>query len=544
MTGRRTKILAVLCMAVASALAPGAAFASAPEEAAEKKLVGSISSIRQRVEKDHRVRLVEDKHKGKSRIHCYLVTANQTLPYVISLGWLRTTDSVLKSTEPKKKKHHLIPRVKLHLPGRTKANEPDDINLKSKNLLESARQSAPPLNVVDENNFIIPSLTESPLDSSRKVDILYLTAFDALIEKKMDKAEKLLASVLDQCPEDAKFQNSYAVVLALRGDYKEAGKHIDKAIALNGSYSFAITNRALLELARGRSKEALKAADQALALKPDFLPAKLAKARALLDTGQKEEALTMARELKQLYSADWQTMLLLADAELATKNYKEARETLARLTVLSPNNSDLLLKLAHAEEQLGDLDAAMKNARKSTQAGAQDPRTHIALGDYLKDNRDEKAALLQYERALDLKPASAFKKRAMGSILSIYVGQNKLEEAYEISGQWVDKNQDEAFCHFNHAWIASQLDGTEYRDTAIEEYKTAIELDKSLASARYNLALLLLKGGRNEEALAQLKTFVKDSPDDKDVPQAKELLEKLTGAGTSTEKAKKTESKP
>lgn len=518
-------------MAVAPSMALLAAFAAAPEEGPEKKLVGSIASIRQRLEKDHRVRLVEDKHKGQSRIHCYLVTANQTLPYVISLGWLRTTDSVLKSSEPKKKKkHHLIPRVKLHLPGRAKENEPDDINLKSKKLLDSARQSAPPLNVVDENNFIIPSFTEAPLDSSRRVDIQYLAAFDAIIEKRMDKAEKLLASVLDQCPEDAKFQNSYAVVLALRGEYKEAGEHIDRAIALNGSYSFAITNRALLELARGRSKEALKAADQALALKPDFLPAKLAKARALLDTGKKEEALTMARELKQLYSADWQTMLLLADAELASKNFKEAREILSRLTVLSPNNSDLLLKLAHAENELGDLDAAMKNARKSTQAGAQDPRTHIALGDYLKDNRDEKAALLQYERALDLKPQRAFKKRAMLSILSIYVGQNKLEEAYELSGQWVDKNQDEAFCHFNHAWIASQLEGTEYRDTAIEEYKTAIKLDKSLASARYNLALLLLKGGQNKEALSQLQAFVKDSPEDKDAAHARELLGKLTAA--------------
>lgn len=517
-------------MAVAPSMALLAAFAAAPEEGPEKKLVGSIASIRQRLEKDHRVRLVEDKHKGQSRIHCYLVTANQTVPYVISLGWLRTTDSVLKNNEPQKKKHHLIPRVKLHLPGRAKNTEPDEINLKSKNLLNSARQSAPSLNAVDENNFIIPSLTEAPLDSSRKVDIQYLAAFDAIIEKRMDKAEKLLASVLDQCPEDAKFQNSYAVVLALRGEYKEAGKHIDRAIALNGSYSFAITNRALLELARGRSKEALKAADQALALKPDFLPAKLAKARALLDTGQKEEALTMARELKQLYSADWQTMLLLADAELASKNFKEAREILSRLTVLSPNNSDLLLKLAHAENELGDLDAAMKNARKSTQAGAQDPRTHIALGDYLKDNRDEKAALLQYERALDLKPQRAFKKRAMLSILSIYVGQNKLEEAYELSGQWVDKNQDEAFCHFNHAWIASQLEGTEYRDTAIEEYKTAIKLDKSLASARYNLALLLLKGGQNKEALSQLQAFVKDSPEDKDAAHARELLGKLTAA--------------
>ena len=68
---------------------------------------------------------VEDKYKGKSRIHCYLVTANQTLPYVISLGWLRTTDSVLKSTEPKKKKkHHLIPRVKLHLPASDLSQSP------------------------------------------------------------------------------------------------------------------------------------------------------------------------------------------------------------------------------------------------------------------------------------------------------------------------------------------------------------------------------------------------------------------------------------
>ncbi len=533
-----TKIQRILLMPLMliAVLLPEAAFCQdsgdAGKKVDQKAIMGCLAPLRQRMEKDHRLRLIEDKYRGTPRIHAYLVTANQTLPYLISLGWLRTTDTI--QLQPRKeKKRSFVPKLKFKIPGRKKSGdkeekeEKEDINQKNKNLLDFAKNKFLGLNVVDENNFVIPSLTEEPLDSASKIDIVFLSAFDALIEKKMDKAEKLLRQTIDEDPDDEKFQNAYGVVLALKGEYKKAAEHISKAIELNDHYYFALNNRALLYLARGKPKEALVDADACLNAMPNFHPAEIARARALLESGGKEEALKIATELKQKYSADWQTMLLLADAQLVNENFKEAKETLTRLSVLSPNNWDLLLKLAHAANQVGDLNAAILYARKATITGGNDASTHLALGNYLKDNQDSNAAILQYERALDLKPSAALRKQAMAAVLSIYAREEKWEQCLEIASKWTDKFPDDSFTHFNKAWIASKMDGIEYRDIAISEYEEAIARDKNLSSAKYNLALLLINANKNEEAVKQLTEFVKSCPDDSDADHARELLSKL-----------------
>ena len=491
------------------------------ESAPTKELVGAVFSIRGRSEKDHRIRLTEESFKGKPRVHAYLVTSSQTLPYMVSLGWLRITDTVIPKPPEKKK---------FQLKFRFKEKEKDKVPLsqKDKDLLRPKTNKAVGLNVVDENNFVVPALSEAPIESSRKIDIKQLAAFDALIDNDMDRSIKFYKDCVEEDPDDPKFQNNYGALLALKGEFSQASTHLDKAIKANPTYANALTNRSLLQLAIGAPELALKDAEQSLAIAPDLLPAKIARARALLESKGKEEALQLARELKETYVADWQTLLLLADAELQNEEYQSAKKTLDRLTVLAPSDSDLLLKLAHAEQQLGDLDSAIKHARKATQVGGNDPKTHIALAQYLNDNQDLNAAILQLERALELKPPKTFRKQAMANLLAIFIKKDKIPEAYELTSKWAKTYSDDDYCHFNKAWIASKMKGTEYRDTAIQAYLKAIELNPKFSSARYNLSLLLIDAKDYDRAIKQLNTFIKTSPDDKDVENARELLEKLT----------------
>ena len=485
-----------------------------------KALVGQIFSIRSRMEKDPRIRLGEEIYKGNSRVHVYLVTSDQTLPYMVSLGWLRITDCVIPEKPVKKSLFSF------------RKKEPVPVSQEEKNLFNPSSSKVKGLNVVDENNFVLPALTESPLENSRKLDIINLAGFDSLIENDQRKAEELFKTACEQ--EDgnvAKFLNNYAALLALRGEFSEASKYFDKAIKEYPEYINAITNRGLLELAIGAPQVALKDFDKALSLNKKLHPALVGKTRALLETGAKKEALELASDLKQRFPADWQTMMLLADCELGNEMYKEAQQTLSRLSVLAPSNSDLLIKLAHAEEKNGDLDSAMKHARKASLIGGSDPKTHVALAQYLMDNRDPNAASLQLQRAMQLNPDKNLRKRAMGNLLNILVSQQKLDQAFEFASKWCKEYAKDYFCHFNRAWIASQMEGTEYRDIAIEEYKEAIKQNKNLSSARYNLALLLINKKSYPEALKQLKAFVQANPDDKDSKHARELISKIQGTG-------------
>ena len=89
---------------------------------------------------------------------------------------------------------------------------------------------------------------------------------------------------------------------------------------------------------------------------------------------------------------------------------------------------------------------------------------------------------------------------------------------------------DDAECHYNRAWIASQLEG-DHAQECIDEYRKALEQEPTLSSVHYNLALVLLKAGKNQEALKELRDFVAKSPDDSDCASAKELIKKLEGNG-------------
>jgi len=196
--------------------------------------------------------------------------------------------------------------------------------------------------------------------------------------------------------------------------------------------------------------------------------------------------------------------------------------------VLNPGNADIVLKLAHTNEKLGDLDEAIKQAKKATQLAPDDARTHITLGRYLDSNRDTNAARLQFERAMDVKPDKSLRKTAMGALLRILIASEKMPIADEFTKKWVKQYPDDAACHYNRAWLASQLEGDHVQE-CIDGYRKTLELDPTLSSVHYNLALVLLKAGKNTDGLRELKSFVKELPNDSDCASAIELIKKLEG---------------
>jgi tetratricopeptide (TPR) repeat protein len=489
-----------------------------------KTLAAICPSIRARIDKDHRVRLSEEVYRGEKRVHVYLYLSEQQLPYLISLGWFAMrNDAERAAPPPEKKKNGLVG---------TLIKKPISISLgKTKELLNPITDRNRSLIAVDELGLVLPDFGSEPRDKNYdKAAWNAVLGFDKLGSSDPDDAEKDFNDALKISPINARFNNNLGALLAAKGDYSAATPHLDRAIRENDKFAAAYANRALLSLAIGQPQAAIEDATRALKLEPQLIVARVAYARALMETGQQSEALKMAQALKADAPAEWQSMLLLADALLANKEYRESKTTLARLSILSPNNPGLVLKLAHANEKIGDLDEAIKQARKATQIAPNDPATHIALARYLDANRDANGARLQFERALDLKPERSLRKSAMGAVLRILIATSKLPLADEASKKWVKQYPDDAECHYNRAWIASQLEG-DHAQECIDEYRKALEQEPTLSSVHYNLALVLLKAGKNQEALKELRDFVSKSPDDSDCASAKELIKKLEGNG-------------
>jgi tetratricopeptide (TPR) repeat protein len=477
------------------------------------------------MEKDHRIKLSEERFKSEKRTHVYLYLSEQKLPYVVSLGWFVSKQETI--APPPEKSKSVIPGL-----GGKKKKKPE------KGISETASQTQDLLNpgqknqlliAIDELGLTLPNPNFPPREKNYdKADWSAVQGFDNVTDNDLNGAKKEFAEATKLVPVNARFNNNLGAILAAQGDFAEAAKYFDRAIRENDSFAAAYTNRALLSLAVGKPEEAMENATVALKLHPTLMPARVAYGRALMEKGDDADALKVAEILKSEAQTEWQALLLLADAQLANKQFKESKITLARLGVLNPGNAEIVIKLAHANDKLGDLDEAIKLAKKSTQLAPDDPRTHITLARYLDADRDANAARLQYERALDCKPDKNLRKTAMAAILRMLIATDKMPQADEFSKKWLKQYPDDATCYYNRAWIASQLAG-EHAQECIEDYRKALELEPTLSSIRYNLALVLLKAGKNTDALHELKEFVKALPEDSDSQSARDLIKKLEG---------------
>jgi tetratricopeptide (TPR) repeat protein len=224
-----------------------------------------------------------------------------------------------------------------------------------------------------------------------------------------------------------------------------------------------------------------------------------------------------------------------ADYDLQHKKYADACAEYQQVLNGQPTNVPLLLKYSQALEGKGDLDAAILKARQATQVLPSSVDAHVYLGHYLDANRDEQGAALQYERILDLKSPPPARKAAYGPLIRLL---NKLKDRKKLlfyARQFVYEFPDDPISHYDLAWAFTQIESEKAKPSyngAIKEYRKALTANGDLAAARYNLAALLVKEGRHDEAIKELEIFVsKAGVDDPDMGQAQETLKKLKSQG-------------
>jgi tetratricopeptide (TPR) repeat protein len=230
-------------------------------------------------------------------------------------------------------------------------------------------------------------------------------------------------------------------------------------------------------------------------------------------TADRTEALKTASRSEQL-----------GDAALSQGHYGIARRLYANCLVEDPNNVQVLIKLAHAEEQIGDLDQAIARGRLACQLAPKRVDAHMALASFLEANRDDKAAELQYERALELRPQAETACLAQGRIVALLIKLDSVDQADRLSKDWLHKDNKSPDCHFNRGLVLSQSAKPENWQEAASEFKKTLLLSPDLNRAHYQLALLDLKRGDKRSAKEELETFIKSDPKGNELVKAKELL--------------------
>ncbi len=470
-------LIACLCLNLATAAA--GAGGAAPNGLVDQ--VASYPAILSRRKLDQRLQLHEAKVGDKSCVHVWFPLSRADTPWGLSLGWFTYTD----------------------LQG-------------GKVLVDEFGQ---PLADPD----IKPKDKEFP-----KGDYLAIKGFDLASQDRLKAAGSLFKSAVKAAPQSARLRNNWGACLANSGNLDEADAQLDRAVVLKPDYALAWANRALLKLEQGDIDQAIQDANKALSLQGDLMPALLAYGAARVRSGDQKEAMVVSQRLAALFPADWRAAAFAGDIAVAAGQLKEARQYFLKSLVLRTGNAAVLTKLAYVFERLGNLDEAIKKARLATIADPESFEAHQLLGRYLEMDRDFKAARLQYERALEVKPPDREKESIYGPLLRVLLKADLQENADKLSKRWLKENPKSATCHYNRAWVLTQLGDPEAsHQEAVDEYRLALDLDPQLCQAHYNLALLLIGQGRSHQAEEALEIFLEKRPEDPDAEKARELLAKL-----------------
>jgi tetratricopeptide (TPR) repeat protein len=262
---------------------------------------------------------------------------------------------------------------------------------------------------------------------------LSLQGLDAQQRGRWDHAESLFAQAIITCPHDERARCGYAQSLWQRGardiavthmeeavrlsghdperlvqlghmyreqgDLERAGRQAARAIAANGQLASAWALRGEVERAQGERAAALTSFHRALSLQPHFAPVQLAVADIYASENRPQRALATLQALTSTFPAGQAPVeLLVKESQVLVSlgRYPDAARTLASAVERGNPSAELLLELARAQAQSGEIAAARLSLGAALARDPQHPGC-LALARELGSQPDVAAATLPLE---------------------------------------------------------------------------------------------------------------------------------------------------
>lgn len=222
------------------------------------------------------------------------------------------------------------------------------------------------------------------------------------------------------------------------------------------------------------------------------------------------------------------------DTEMEAGHFQSACRLYQLALASHRTDVNILLKAARAYEAAGDLDEAIRRAREATVVQPDNADARLILGHLLDSNREEKAAILQFEMLLDIKKAAPeVRKAAYGPLLRLLKHQNKLETLVKTARRGAHEFPRDSDCLYNLGWALTQVPETDEKEKlklqrdAIGAYQKSIALGEKRVGVHLNLASILADAGDREGANKELKTFVELAPDQSNSSEVAALRKRL-----------------
>jgi tetratricopeptide (TPR) repeat protein len=303
---------------------------------------------------------------------------------------------------------------------------------------------------------------------------------------------------------------------ALRvNDPETAVREYRATLSLDPQNIDAQANLGVIAFMQGQYAEAAEDFRQALKLDPA-----LWKVQALLGMCEKRLGHLASARLwleKSFPHLEEPKLKTQAGLELAELDYQvgelgKSAEVINTLRQLDPKNLDVLYS---AYRTYTDLAGSTLNA--IALLAPDSARMHLIIAEHLINEGDRDGAIVQYKKVLELAPQLPGAHFELAeALLQKSKTQREREEAEEafLAELALNPGDVNAECRLGDLYLSA---GTTRLDDAYKSYARALQLQPSFANAQLGMGKVLIRMGKNEEALAALREAARLDPLDSTV---------------------------
>jgi protein O-GlcNAc transferase len=343
------------------------------------------------------------------------------------------------------------------------------------------------------------------------------TAWQLVAQGKQDQAVKLLRDVIKADPRNADARLLLGSLLMEGGQRAESIAQLGEAVRLLPKSAEA--HNALGEAYNtfGEMSKARPEFERAVGLDPRHAQAHVNLAAILLQQGEAQLAVPHLDQAIRLRpaAADRRKLYLRAKIHSEDRDAAKAASELQLAVELAPDFAEAWSDLGEARKNLSDGKGALTAFRRSVELIPQNPVAQARLGAYLLDSGAVHEAVEHLDEAVRLDPKNQSALNALQRALR-QDGQSERAEAAKTKLAELIRQRDEADQKLVAATEINNR-GAELEKAgdvrgALEKYRAALDLLPNHVGMRLNLAVALLKVGKWEEGVSQMRDALRRDP--------------------------------
>ena len=351
------------------------------------------------------------------------------------------------------------------------------------------------------------------LEAAAQLDTGSFQADYALIsarlrERQYDEALAAIDALDKKQPKNPLVANLRGASLAMKGDLDGARKAFEAALALQPTYHPAAANLAALDERQNRPDDAKKRFEAILAADPKNVQALLALAQHTVRHGGAKEQ--VRQYLERARSADREApapVLALAGWHLDNGTPREAIALLQDVLAKQPDRPEFLELLGAAYTRAGDPGPALDAYERLVRAAPESAPLQMRVGEARLALRDDNGAAAAFRRAAALQPKAVEPRVALATAL---MRQGNKAEARQVATALRRELPDSPAGLLVEGDLAAA--DKKWAEAADAYRRANAQAQTPLGATKLHQALL--RAGREADADATLRTYLKDVPDD------------------------------